>query len=134
MSDMINGLADDVSDVARVAQKQRKSDRGFVGAMANGVGLVAMRLCFILMTIIVGGLVFIAESTVRGLHEDIKAVSDDMKDLTKSFDRYSKNTTAQLGAARVDITRLQEQELAGQDRFNDFIRADHTKNMSPLRP
>lgn len=109
-----------------------------MGAMANGIGLVAVRLCIIMMTIIVGGMGYIAETTVKGLHEEIHAVSDDVHDLTKSFNSFSKNITAQTTADRLDITRLQDQEAAGQDRFNDYIRSDRPgqslKTSSPFRP
>lgn len=94
-----------------------------MGAMANGVGLVAVRLCMLMMTIIVGGIAFIAKSTVDGIHDEVRAVAVKMDVMSTTFSEFAKTSTATSNENKLDIIRLQDQQAANQTRFNDYLRS-----------
>lgn len=124
MSDALNGLQDAVEELVVGPKKRRVTDRGFAHAMSNGLGLVAVRFCFCLMTALAFASVVIVRMDRENTHRDIKEVADkvdDVAQVVKNVMAIEQKHDDAIAAMRMDVIRLQDGQSALIEHVNDKL-------------
>lgn len=119
MSEFIEGVADAAVDALKNAnrsgKKDRGADRGIVGALSNGAGLVAVRMCLFLMCLVVSMTCYIVQDKIGSIKEDIHNVDAkvgkvDLKvdGVNTTLSGFMKDVAGQEMNDRLDIVQLKD--------------------------
>ena len=110
MADTLNEAVDDAVDALKEANRvgKRKSDRGIAGALQNGIGLIAVRLCIFFMAIIMSLAAYIINDKVERITGSIERVNQKVDKFGDSLEAFIKDAAAERTMDRIDIIRLQD--------------------------
>ena len=103
--DLADAGAEIVRDVMEDNHNQRTSDRGIIGAMANGTGLAVVRT-IIISAYMIGALVlFIAYDKVQNINTRIDGVATDVHQLTHDVKTFVERTNTKITEHDMDMIR-----------------------------
>lgn len=109
---MINGIADEavraLQEADRQGKKDRGSDRGIIGAMQNGIGLIAVRLCIFLMTAMVMVIGYVVQDKLGELKTEIQRVDQKVDKVDYSLSSFTRDINTQAITDRMDIVQLKD--------------------------
>lgn len=108
LSDVVDEAVDALKDANRVGKRDRGSDRGVMGALQNGFGLVAVRLCIFFMTVIVGLTGYIITDKMERFTKAIENVDEKVDKFGTTLENFMKDTVDARNMDRIDIIHLQD--------------------------